>query len=68
MYKVTNIANGKRGFEAEGKLHELEAKESILMRKPPRAVEGILTVSTVDEKASKKPEEKTKITKEEDRK
>ena len=54
MYKVTNIFTEERGFEAEGKMHVLKPKESILMEKPPQAVEGYITV----EKAEKKPEQK----------
>jgi len=66
MYKVTNIFTEERGFEAEGKMHVLKVKESILMEKPPQAVEGILTVEKAEkpkteQKVSPKPEEKKPI-------
>lgn len=58
LFKVTNIADTKRGFEAEGKMNVLLPNESMLMRKPPKAKDGVFTVEEVDEKVSKKFEEK----------
>ena len=44
MYKVTNIFTEERGFETDGKMFVLKPKESVIVKKAPEAVEGILKV------------------------
>jgi len=62
LFKVTNIRKDRQvGYEAEGRMGIIEPEESIMMRKPPKAIKGILTVEeVVDEKVSMKSEEKIK--------
>ena len=58
MYKVTNIFTEERGFETDGKMFVLEPKESVIVKKPPEAIEGMLKVEKTSEKPG--PEEKNK--------
>ena len=62
MYKVTNIFTEERGFETDGKMFVLKPKESVIVKKAPEAVEGILKVEKTTEKpGSEEKMDKSKI-------
>lgn len=60
MYKVTNVFKEERGFETDGKLFVLKPNESVIVKKAPLEIKGMLKVEKAEKKAEKPAEEKPK--------